>query len=73
MARKLKKNEELSQGEKFISFARDLECDEDEKAFDASLVKIAGGKNRHKSDCATNNAPAMEPGRCTCGATKDGR
>lgn len=69
--------------ERFKALARELECDENEEAFDVALRKLAEAgpppkhepKKRskrvveHASDCAVHNAPAYEPGRCTCGAT----
>lgn len=57
------------QREKFIDKARELESDEDESAFEGRLRKIVAAP-KHKSDCAVHNAPAMKPGRCTCGAIK---
>lgn len=35
----------------------------------ADAYKLASGKDIHASDCATSNAPAMEPGPCDCGCT----
>lgn len=32
----------------------------------ADAYKLASGKTVHASDCATSNAPAMEPGPCDC-------
>lgn len=32
----------------------------------ADAYKLASGKAVHASDCATSNAPAMEPGPCDC-------
>lgn len=31
----------------------------------AAYVKLSG-KDHHASDCATSNAPAMQPGPCDC-------
>lgn len=34
-----------------------------------AYIKLSG-KSTHTSDCATSNAPAMEPGPCDCAALK---
>lgn len=36
-------------------------------------MKMVSMNLRHWSDCATNNAPAYEEGKCDCGAVKAGR
>lgn len=64
--------EEKNQSDKFKALARELECDEDEHAFDVALATIARPEARtitHASDCAVHNSPAMKPGPCDCGAT----
>lgn len=61
------------QSQKFIDTARELGADEDEGAFEAKLRNIASYTPGHASDCAVHNAPAYEPGRCTCGAAKAGQ
>jgi hypothetical protein len=67
-----------SQLEKFRQAARDLKADDSEKHFDEKLGNIARFKPEaravvHASDCAVNNAPAMPPGPCNCGAEKVGK
>lgn len=63
--------EQASQSERFIDLAKQVDADESEDAFDAKLKRIAPkAKIQHASDCAVHNAPAMKPGRCTCGATR---
>lgn len=52
-----------------IDKVRDIGSDEGEAAFDATLTRIAKLAVAHRSDCAVHNAPAVEPGECTCGAT----
>jgi hypothetical protein len=60
---------------RFDEMSRKLGCDEDDATFDKNLKKIASAKPViHASDCAVHDAPAYEPGRCTCGAeAKAGR
>lgn len=35
-----------------------------------AYIKLSG-KSIHTSDCATSNAPAMDPGPCNCDAPED--
>jgi hypothetical protein len=64
------------QSSKFIEAAKELGCSEDESGFDEIVKKVAKApppRQRHvvhASDCAVNDAPAQEPGACTCGASK---
>ena len=44
MAKKPKESTELSQRQKFINSAREIEADEDETAFEAKLKRIAEAK-----------------------------
>jgi hypothetical protein len=69
---------EITQIEKFKRAARELETDDSEEHFNEKLGKIARAKPEaraivHASDCAVNNAPAMPPGPCNCGAEKAGK
>ena len=59
------------QADKFKDLARELECDEDEKAFEEKLRQVAKPEARliHASDCAMHNAPAFKAGACDCGAS----
>lgn len=61
-----------SQSDCFIETARQLGADGDEAAFKEKLATIARQRPKaaHASDCAMHNAPAYEPGPCTCGAAK---
>ena len=36
----------------------------------AAYIKLSG-TDQHASDCATSNAPAMEPGPCNCKETAE--
>lgn len=56
---------EKPQGQRFIDFAREHGAD------DPDALKRALDDLAHKSDCAVHDAPAMKPGRCTCGAIKE--
>ena len=67
-----------AQVDKLKQAARDLEADDSEIHFNDKLSKIARARPEvravvHASDCAVNNAPAMPPGPCNCGAKKAGK
>lgn len=42
------------------------------RALKAEAALTAALACQHKSDCATNNGPALPPGPCDCGAGKEG-
>ena len=51
----MKKTKAISpQSRKFIEAAHDLECDEDEAAFDAKIKTVASQKPKPKKDEAPN-------------------
>ncbi len=50
MPRAKEKKENISQRARFIEAARELDCDEDEAAFDAKLKAVAGQKPKPKKD-----------------------
>ena len=59
----------------FVRAARELGGDESRERFDNALRIIGTQKSEaravvHASDCAVHDAPALEPGPCTCGAIK---
>jgi hypothetical protein len=45
-----KHSQESTQREKFESLARELECDEDEVAFDERLKRVATAPKKEKAD-----------------------
>lgn len=60
-----------SHSQRFIDLTDQSGADGNEDASDEKLKRIAQKKKiQHASDCAVHNAPAMEPGRCTCGAIR---
>jgi len=63
---------EKSQSDRFKKAAKDVGADESEVEFEAKLKRIASVPKPviHASDCSKHDAPAIEPGPCTCGATK---
>lgn len=60
------------QKRRFKQAAKDVGADESEAAFETKLKRIASVPKPviHASDCSKHDAPAFEPGLCTCGATK---
>jgi len=66
---------EKTQKQKFIEAARDAGADESEVIFNDRLRRVASAPKSivHKSDCAVHDAPAMKPGKCTCGADTKAR
>lgn len=48
--KKSNSNKEQTQSEKFIQTAKELGCDEDEKAFEGKLKKILEKKTDQKKD-----------------------
>mgnify|MGYP003652894203 CR=1 FL=1 len=63
------------QMDRFKQAAKDVGADESEAAFEEKLKRIASAPKSvvHASDCSEHDAPAFEPGPCTCGAAKAGR
>ena len=49
---------------------RENEIDRLREELAEAYIKLSG-KSIHTSDCATSNAPAMEPGPCNCDAPGD--
>lgn len=66
------KKELESQSDRFKQAAKDVGADESEAAFEEKLKRIASAPKSvvHASDCSEHDAPALEPGPCTCGAAK---
>ncbi len=62
----------ILQADRFKQAAKDVGADESEAAFERVLKRIASVAKSavHASDCSEHDAPALEPGPCTCGATK---